>query len=120
VKAQPACETCWFELALITQPPAEAERLFGKVIELNPRHAGAHFHVGKLLAARGEESAAIEALKRAIALDPELDGAYYQLGVLYRKKGEGEKAKEILAALRARKEGRRAAAERSLEGGRKP
>lgn len=115
VKLQPACAACWFELAQVTQPPAEAEQFYRRVIALNPRHAASHYQLGKLLASRDETPAAIEALEEAIALDPEQDGAYYQLGGLYRKIGEPEKAKQILAELRARKERKRAEAQHSLD-----
>lgn len=109
----PACDACRFELALLASA-SESERLLRETLAINPNHAGAHFRLGKLLGERKQTGEAVTELERAIALDPEMDSAYYQLGVLYRQKGEADKSREILAALRARKERRRAATEAGL------
>lgn len=109
-----ACDACQFEMALLARSSAESERLLRATIAINPRHADAHYRLGKLLGGRNQTGGALRELERAVALDPDLDGAYYEIGALYRKRGEQQKAGEIFAALRARKEQRRAASEANL------
>jgi arylsulfatase A-like enzyme/Flp pilus assembly protein TadD len=62
--------------------PAEAERAFRRMLEIDPRSGRAHENLG-ILQLRGEQYAEAEAsLRRALSLDPGLSSAYTPLGVL--------------------------------------
>jgi tetratricopeptide (TPR) repeat protein len=62
-----------------TREAREAESLFAQVVALDPDHAHAQFELGRLLAARGDAAAAIQALQRAAAKAPSLLDARREL-----------------------------------------
>jgi tetratricopeptide (TPR) repeat protein len=55
---------------------------YEKALELNPRHAQAHFNLGSILAEQGKKAAAIEHLEQAVALDPNFAPAKQRLDEL--------------------------------------
>ena len=111
----PLCDVCRFELALLAGSNQEAEKLFRSTLAINPKHADAHFRLGKLLAEESRDEEAKAELRAAIAQAPDQDAAYYQLAILYKKDGDSSKAQKLFDTLRQRKEQRRISAEANLE-----
>jgi tetratricopeptide (TPR) repeat protein len=60
--------------------PLEIEKAFRRVLELNPRHAIAHYQLGLLLEKQGKRSEAIAEYRTAIDLAPSLVEARRALG----------------------------------------
>ncbi len=71
----------------------EAEALFRRAAEEDPRLPQAHKSLGDVLYRRGAYDDAAEAYGRALALDPELgDDTYFKLGNIHYKRMEREEA----------------------------
>jgi tetratricopeptide (TPR) repeat protein len=78
------------------QRSEDAEAAFRKTIELDANDAEAHFQLGKLAFARGDNAGAIRHYERAVASQPSYNAAWYQLSLSYRRDGQEEKAREAL------------------------
>jgi Tfp pilus assembly protein PilF len=75
---------------------AEAERHFGRAIELDPTRAETHFSIGLLLRSRGRLDEAIASYRRAVELRPEYFPALLNLGSALIAAGEPAAAEEPL------------------------
>ncbi len=98
------------EIAIRTgRYPIGIERM-GRVIEIVPDFAKARLDRGTLLAALGQNQAAVSDLRRAVELDPDNLLAFENLAVVERQLGnhaEAGAAEKRAAAIRARHEARR-------------
>jgi len=68
--------------------PANAEIMFKKALDMNPRNVEAHLSLGYLLGNRGEYEEAVTHLNEAIRIDPHLAKAYSNLGYVLMWKGD--------------------------------
>jgi arylsulfatase A-like enzyme/Flp pilus assembly protein TadD len=83
--------------------PADAEKMFRKVIDGSPNAATTWNNLGSLYLSENRNADAVEALSRAVSINPALAGAHNGLGVAYARQGNVEKAVgEWRAALRVR------------------
>lgn len=80
---------------------AEAEALLLEVLERNDGVAQAHFHLGRLAAARGDDEEAIQRFERTLDLQPQATTAHYVLGVAYRRLGDESAAQRHVDAMGA-------------------
>jgi Flp pilus assembly protein TadD len=64
----------------------EAERCFGKALEIDPNSLEYNFDLGMTLQEQGKLDAAIKWYKRAIAVDPGFSEAYVNIGKIYIQK----------------------------------
>lgn len=71
---------------------AEAERLYGEVLERAPRHADAHHLLGLVYHQQGAHDRAINQIDRAIALNPENPLFHFNRGVSLAAIGKKERA----------------------------
>jgi len=81
---------------------AEAEPMLRKLVALNPDSAGAHLQLGRLMAAAGENDAAVAELLTAQKLAPADESISRDLLELYTRTGEfsdAEKTDRILLAV---------------------
>jgi tetratricopeptide (TPR) repeat protein len=69
-------------IAFCRQDQDAALARFGRVIELNPKHARAHNNIGTILMNAGEAAGAGRHLEAAIAAAPDFTEAYVNLGAL--------------------------------------
>lgn len=67
---------------------AEAEALLQGVLGRSDTVAQAHFHLGRLAAARGDDAQAIQRFERTLELQPQATTVHYVLGVAYRRQGD--------------------------------
>lgn len=74
-----------------------SQTLFQKTVEQHPDSALAYYGLGRIQAAKGQLSQAIQNLKEACDLFPNFGVAHYALGMLYRDLGELQKAQEEMA-----------------------
>ena len=75
---------------------SEIESLLEKAISLDPNYAPAELQLGIVKSERGDSSAAVNHLTRAIQLNPQSDEAHFRLSQAYRKLGETDKSKQEL------------------------
>jgi tetratricopeptide (TPR) repeat protein len=75
----------------------ESQALYQKIADEHPDAAEARYGLGRLAAARGESSAAIEHLRKACELFPGFGAAHYALARAYREAGDEAKARDELA-----------------------
>jgi tetratricopeptide (TPR) repeat protein len=75
----------------------ESRALYAKIADEHPDAAEGHYGLGRIAAARGETSAAIEHLRKACALFAGFGAAHYALARAYREAGDEAKAREELA-----------------------
>ncbi|MFL6678431.1 MAG: tetratricopeptide repeat protein [Burkholderiaceae bacterium] len=82
---------------------AEAEALYRAAVGKAPGHARAHLNLGIVLAARGDEDAAIAAYERVLAIDAAHPFGNYNYARLLVMRGEIDRAATLVGeALRAR------------------
>lgn len=85
-----------FNLGLLAEQQLkldEAERRYRAAIENDPQHRLARFQLARILAQRGELSAAIEQLQQTLALEDENSARFrYALAAVYARAGERAKA----------------------------
>jgi len=62
--------------------PGEAEKIYRKVLKLNPRHVAAMNNLGGLYLNRHRISEARELIRRALAIEPDYINANFSLGIL--------------------------------------
>jgi Flp pilus assembly protein TadD len=79
----------------------EAQKEFERALAIRPSYALVHFHLGRVLQARGKSAEAETELEKAVALEPEMGEAYYQLGLLLNKRGEHERSDLAFARFKA-------------------
>ncbi len=112
-----SCDQCKLDLALMLLSSSEiiqAEELLREAIAINPRNAEAQYQLAKILSQQNRIEEAVEQSQRAVTIDSDHDGAQYLLAMLYRRQGNAEQSREILKALRERKERRRAKSQADL------
>jgi len=76
---------------------AQAELIWHRVIEIDPKNAIAYYNLGNALYKQGKLEEAIAAYHQTIQLNPTLAPAYYNLGIALYKQG---KLEEAIAAYR--------------------
>ncbi len=84
---------------------AEAERLYGAILDGDPHHAGALHHLGLVRAGQRRNEEALALIGRALAEDPGSATAHYNLGTTLRmlgRDGEAVASFERAIALRPR------------------
>jgi Flp pilus assembly protein TadD len=82
------------------QRAEDAESAFRKAIEIDTSDAEAHFQLGKLAFARGDNTLAIRHYEQAVTSQPSYNAAWYQLSLSYRRTGQEERAREALENFR--------------------
>jgi len=90
----------WFALAQQHHQEGrltQAEQLYRRILQTDPRHAGAHYHLGLLAHKTGHAEAAIALLRRAIALDPPAALYHFNLGLVLQ---EQRRLDEAIASFR--------------------
>jgi tetratricopeptide (TPR) repeat protein len=80
--------------AMMAGDQADAERLFNKVLALDPDNLEAHFYLGWIYKIQGRMDKAITEFRKAIAIQPNHGGAYNHLGDLYLAAGKHDDALE--------------------------
>ena len=85
---------------LVKQQSPAAEQTFQQALRLDRNNGEAHFEIGKLLAARGDHTSAIDHYRRAVAAMPALKEAWYQLSLSYRRAGRNDDAAAALTEFR--------------------
>jgi protein O-GlcNAc transferase len=83
----------------------ESRALYEALVHEHPEAAEAHYGLGRIDAARGEKTAAVEHLRKACALFPGFGAAHFALARAYRDQGDKEKAQEELALYQKDKNG---------------
>jgi tetratricopeptide (TPR) repeat protein len=92
--------------ALLEGGRAEESRvLYQKLVEEHPETAEAHYGLGRVFAARGESSAAIQHLVKACELFSGFGAAHYALARAYRETGDEARARDHLALYQTNKLG---------------
>ncbi len=92
----PAALTSLGSVLLRAKQPAEALRVFEKVLLLKPGYAPYEVNVATALIAAGREAEALPHLERAENLDPLLEQAVELLTEVYTDEGEADKAAELM------------------------
>ena len=82
------------------QRAEDAGSAFRKAATIDANYAEAHFELGKLAFAQGDNAAAILHFERAVAAQPSFNAAWYQLSLSYRRNGQEEKSREALENFR--------------------
>ncbi len=82
-----------------TAAEKEAVESLGEAVRLNPKVAGPHVLLGKMLVKRGEPDRAAREFEAALKLQPDEITAAYQLALLYRKTGNTKRAEELMAMV---------------------
>src|SRR5690242_7447134 len=78
----------------------DAAPLYERVLRIDPGHAAALLHLGKLELARANPAAGIEHLRQAAATSPDNVEVHQSLGVAYKKLGQwGEAAESFERAI---------------------
>jgi len=72
----------------------DAEALYIRAVELDPKDASAELALGRMMMGRGELEKARAHLERASELSPDAGSTYAALARLYRRMGENDKAVE--------------------------
>jgi tetratricopeptide (TPR) repeat protein len=91
-------------LGLLRSPAgdeAQIESLLRQSVALGAEEPGPHYELAKLLAGRGEKSAALRELETLVKNNADFGPAYYQLYRLYREEGDAGKSKEAQQAYQA-------------------
>ncbi|KFN42564.1 tetratricopeptide repeat protein [Arenimonas oryziterrae] len=88
--------------ALQAQQFKEADRAFGRVLEVIPRDANTNFLQGMARAGLGKPKDARRYYEKAIKYDDNLILAHQELGITLAKLGETDKAKAVLEDLKKR------------------
>lgn len=77
----------------------QAITLLKRAVELDPRHAKAHYLLGAEHAQIGLFERAAEEMRRAVEIDPQLHTARFQLGLLLLTSGQAHAAEEAWRGL---------------------
>lgn len=67
--------------------PVKAERGYWQVLDLEPDNANALYHLGRIVAKRGEHPAAIKLFKTLVAVRPDVHKAWLKLGTSLQARG---------------------------------
>lgn len=89
--------------ALDANKPAEAEPLFRKAIEADPKDYAAHFNLAFALSAQHKDPEAIAELRKTLELKPGLYEADLNLGILLLRNKQPAEAAEVLKQAAAAK-----------------
>jgi protein O-GlcNAc transferase len=81
--------------------PAAAEDAWRRVLEADPSHAEASFHLGNRSRERGEYADAVTHYERVLRAVPDHAGALNNLGLAYKASGEIERAEACYRAILA-------------------
>ncbi len=76
--------------------PEEAARAYEAIVKEHPDAAEAYYGIGRLRAAKGDVSGAVESYQKACELFPAYGAAHYGLAQAYRRLGNSEKSEEQL------------------------
>lgn len=79
---------------------SKAEKKFGEVLEVAPKHPQANYYMGLAKVGRGQHKSARRYFERAVKELPNFVDAREQLALVYIETGESDKAEEQLAALK--------------------
>ncbi len=71
------------------------EEMFGRVLEIDPDDALAHFGLGELAGERGRFTRAVDHLEKAIAGDPTHSAAILALGAALEGLGDADRARDV-------------------------
>ena len=96
----------WLKLAenlLATGSLKEAGRIYEMIIKEHPDAAEAYFGVGRIRAAEGDLSGAIESYRKACEIFPAYGAAHYSLAIAYRRLSDPQKSEEHLKLYAANK-----------------
>jgi tetratricopeptide (TPR) repeat protein len=85
------------------QRVAEAEALYRRVLQINPKSVAGHRYLGQELVAQGKASDALEQYRLAVELAPNDVGLKTELARLYVGNGQAEQAVSTLATIPAAK-----------------
>jgi tetratricopeptide (TPR) repeat protein len=109
--SQVAPDSVWVHLAAGEANESQgmddgALRDYRAVLALDPRRAGVHFRIGRVLLSRSQkgnsggndEAEAVREFQQELELDPTHANASYELGEIHRKAGELDKAREFFEA----------------------
>jgi tetratricopeptide (TPR) repeat protein len=75
----------------------ESQPLYETVIKKNTAIAQAHYGLGRVKSAGGEQAVAVAHFRKAVELFPEYGAAHYALGLALRELGQANQAREHLA-----------------------
>jgi putative glycosyltransferase (TIGR04372 family) len=75
---------------------AEAQNFYRRSVDCNPALALGHYNLGRLALERGDVSAAIAHLERALVLEPRRHNVRYELAHLYERAGLGARIYKLL------------------------
>ena len=78
------------------QAVQQAEDLFEKAVEIDPKCGEAYLQLGIISSSKRSLDTAIDFYKKAIAANPQLADAHYRLAMAYDRTGQPSKAKQEL------------------------
>ena len=73
----------------------DAESSLGRAVELNPKHAEAHYRLGVLAERQGKPKKGAEHYMNSVRADARIPYAYYNLGDLYFRNSKFEQARRV-------------------------
>lgn len=89
----------------------EAETLFQRATQIDPKFAQAYLQLGILQAERDDRQSAKESFEKAAASDPNLPDPHFRLAQLYRRTGDQQRASQELQTFERLKQSDAAAVE---------
>ncbi len=85
----------WGTFELGRGQTTEARQLFQRAVAADPRHAAAHFSLGRLAEAEGQLGAAASQYEAAVAVDPKHAPSLQALALLASRQGRVSRAREM-------------------------
>jgi tetratricopeptide (TPR) repeat protein len=95
----PPCEQELGSLRLSRGDLDGAEKTYRRLLEREPRTAGALLGLARVAGARGRPAEGVDYARRAVALDPDEEQGWFLLGTLATGAGDAGTASEAVAAL---------------------
>ena len=74
----------------------EGSGIYEEILKKHPESAEAWYGMGRILAARGDVTAAVESYRKACELFPPYGAAHYALALVYRKLGKSDESQQHL------------------------